>query len=485
MKKKTIYILMLLAIPGITLLSCKKFLEKEPIGRIGKQILFEDVNGAKLALNGSYNMVLSYYKSDFGMYADVASDNLLRSTKASILLPQFNFQSTSGDDELAVGSIWLGIFKALNNINNVINAIPELKTKFPNENKKLDSINGQALVLRALCHFDLSRVYAQPYNFTPDASHLGVPVVLKTPSPGQNIERKTMRETYDQIITDINNALPILQVYNNRSAQATISYQAALALLSRIYLYKGDWTQSIATANMVINDGNYTLATAAGYKSAFLTYAANNANPKVEIIFQLSNAGLPLTSSMLFSIFSDAQSGQYVASSKIKTLFDADDIRATQMFTFPASGENTGKSLTKKYGDGVVNVLNPVSLQLIRLSELYLNRAEAKWNLGQYAQAAEDLLIIAQRAHPTQTITINYSSNADLYKQIADERNRELCFENHRLFDIIRRKENLQRAGDCNATICSLSYPNDKFILPIPSKEVEANKGMQQNPGYN
>lgn len=479
--KRNLYILATLIIMSIGLGSCKKFLEKEPIGKTGKLTLFETVNGAKLAINGSYNLILKYYKNEFGMYADVASDNVLRGNKANVMLPQFNLESASSDDALAVGHIWLNAYEALNNVNNVINAIPDLKAKFPDQAKTLDSIYCQGLAMRALCHFDLSRVYAQPYNFTADASHLGIPVVLKTPSPGELVARKTVKETYAQIIADLTNALPLLQQHANGTSQTGMSYQAALALLSRVYLYKGDWAQSITYADMVINDNTYKLATADEYLGTFNTYS----NAKVETIFRLTNAGLSTLGSDIFTVYSDAVGAQYNTASKLTNLFDADDIRRTKMFTTPTTGDNTGKLLTKKYGDGAVSALTPQVFQVIRLSELYLNRAEAKWNLQKYTEAAEDLRIISQRAHPTRTITITYNSNDDLYKQIANERNRELCFENHRLFDLARRKESMQRGADCNANNCSLTYPNNKFVLPIPIKEVEANKALVQNPGYN
>ncbi|WEK18907.1 MAG: RagB/SusD family nutrient uptake outer membrane protein [Candidatus Pedobacter colombiensis] len=481
--KKITYTIILLATLGISLVSCKKFLEKEPIGRISKNLLFEDVNGAKAGLNGAYNQILSYYKNEFGLYGDVASDNLIKSTKASALLPQFNFQSLQSDDALAVGNIWLSILAATNNVNNVLASLPNLAAKFPDQTVRLDSIKGQALVMRALCHFDLSRVYAQPYNYTTDASHLGVPVLLKTPGPGEQVSRKTMKETYDQIIADLNQALPLLEKTNNHTSQFSISYQAALALLSRVYLYKGDWAQCIANSDKVINDNNYVLATADNYLSTFLAPGKTANGRKIEGIFQLSNIVLTYSSSGVFVVLSDALSAQYTASAKILNLLNG-DIRVS-MFNTVLTGENKDKTITRKYADGAVNTMNPQTIQVIRLSEIYLNRAEARWNLGQYPQAAEDIRIISQRAHPNTTINISSSDPALLYKIIADERNRELCFENHRFFDIVRRKENLQRGGDCNATTCSLTYPNNKFALPIPVKEVEANKGMIQNPGYN
>ncbi|MNJ91436.1 SusD family protein [compost metagenome] len=481
--KKISYTLTLLILVCFTSTSCKKFLEKEPFGKTGKNTLFETVNGAKLAINGSYNVILNYYKNEFGMYADVASDNVIRGTSATVMLPQFNFQSAIGDDAFAVGHIWLNIYEALNNVNNVLNAIPELKTKFPDQTKTLDSLAGQGLVMRALCHFDLSRVYAQPYNYTIDASHLGVPVLTKTPSPGEQVARKTMKQTYEQILLDLNNALPLLQQHANHTTHAAITYQAALALLSRVYLYQGDWEKSIANANLVINDNRYHLANAVDYKSVFLLGANDSTKP--ESIFELTNDGLTSPSSSIYTAFSDTTNASYIISSKTKLLFDDEDIRLKNIFLTPKTGNNKGRLITTKYADGTVSALRPPLIQVIRLSELYLNRAEAKWNLQKYGEAAEDLRIISQRAHPTKTITITYGSSLDLYKQIADERNREFCFEGQRLFDLIRRKENLTRSSDCNATVCSLTYPNDKFILPIPGKEAEANKAIIQNPGFN
>lgn len=478
---KIFYKTVLLTVLSLSMVSCKKFLEKQPIGKVGKETLFEDVNGAKLALNGSYNLMLSYYRAEFGMYADVASDNLIsKSAATATMIQQFNFQSSPGDEALAVGHIWLDIFEALNNVNTLINALPQLRASFPAQAQDIDVINAQALVLRALCEFDLCRTYAQPFNFTADASHLGVPVLLKTPSPGQGITRNTVKETYDQIITDLNNALPALKQDFNKGGsinQAVVNYPAALGLLSRVYLYKGNWAQCVANANLAISSNGVTLASAANYASVFNTYPVATATPKVESLFQLTNSGTTTFGIKDINyVFSDAAAAaEYNASNKILNLFDATDIRRTMFAT------NAGQSFTSKYVGGKTVLL----IQVIRLSEVYLNRAEAQWNLNKYDEAVADIRTISQRAHPNQTITISYSSSADLYKQIADERNRELCFEDHRLFDIVRRKENLQRGADCNSTTCSLTYPNNKFVLPITNKEIEANRGMQQNPGYN
>ena len=465
--------------------SCEKFLEKEPIGSIGKEVLFEDVAGAQLGLTGSYNLMLQYYKAEFGMYPEISSDNMVSVSGVNdILANQFNFRSTADEETTAPGHIWQSIYETLNNVNNVINAVPALQTAFPRQSAELESIYAQALAIRAICHFDLCRTYAQPYNYTADASHPGIPVLLKTPEPGSEISRNTVKETFDQIIADLEQSLSLLR-NRNSSAQATIGREAILGLLSRVYLYQENWTKSVEYANELISSNTARLATADEYHGTFTKYPAA-ASPMVEVLFQLSAKGLPFTSAErnIYSVYSDTLAAKYHASAKLTNLFDTLDIRGTKMFTRKTKGTDQGALFTRKYGDAVISATSELSVKVIRLSEVYLNRAEANWQLGKYNEAAEDLLIVSRRAH-TGPVTVSWSSPAALYTLISDERNRELCFEGHRLFDLNRRKENLTRGSDCNSDVCMLTYPNDKFILPITRMELDANKAMVQNPGYN
>ena len=65
------------------------------------------------------------------------------------------------------------------------------------------------------------------------------------------------------------------------------------------------------------------------------------------------------------------------------------------------------------------------------------------------------------------------------------ERARELSFEGHRLFDLIRTGRDLERAPSVNSSVKVLEYPNPLFILPIPETEINANNNIVQNPEYN
>src|SRR5690625_7746917 len=91
--------------------------------------------------------------------------------------------------------------------------------------------------MRALGHFDLCRVYAQPYNYTADASHLGIPVLTVTPGPDDLPARQSVRDVYDQIIKDLLDAEELFGEEPFHDA-FHISKKAVWALLARVYLYQ-------------------------------------------------------------------------------------------------------------------------------------------------------------------------------------------------------------------------------------------------------
>jgi hypothetical protein len=72
----------------------------------------------------------------------------------------------------------------------------------------------------------------------------------------------------------------------------------------------------------------------------------------------------------------------------------------------------------------------------------------------------------------------------NLLEEIFLERRRELAFENFLLFDIARYHKDVERDKGCIASVCTMPYPSDYYVLPIPEKTVLLNEFMQQNDGY-
>ena len=89
--------------------------------------------------------------------------------------------------------------------------------------------------------------------------------------------------------------------------------------------------------------------------------------------------------------------------------------------------------------------------------------------------------MIRQRALPSAA-PVSATGQA-LIDEVMLERRKELCFEGQRLWDLMRHKQSVIRT-QCTSSICTINYPAEKVILPIPEAELDANPNMQPNPGY-
>ena len=145
-------------------------------------------------------------------------------------------------------------------------------------------------------------------------------------------------------------------------------------------------------------------------------------------------------------------------------------------------GTGNATYCNKYPGRGKVGLDN---VKVIRLSEMYLIAAEAYAEMGDNTNAQKYLDFIRQRADLTAPAT---TETGDALKDlIQQERRKELAFEGQRLFDLTRRKKGVSRT-DCISGVCSKSYDvieeRQKFVMPIPQRELDVNKSLIQNKGY-
>jgi hypothetical protein len=123
---------------------------------------------------------------------------------------------------------------------------------------------------------------------------------------------------------------------------------------------------------------------------------------------------------------------------------------------------------------------------MFRSTEMYLIEAEALARSGQETMAQDALYIIQQRAKPTSSISTN--TGQDLIDEILLERRIELIGEGHRLFDLNRLNQPLQRGSSAWPEVIKELPANDPLmIFPIPQDEIDANDNItdaDQNEGY-
>ena len=166
---------------------------------------------------------------------------------------------------------WEESYEVINSVNNVLTALSVVNAD------DRDMVQGESLFLRGLMYFDLVRFFGQQYKFSGTNDQLGVPLVLAPTgvlSDANNVTRNTVDEVYTQVITDLTTAASLLPEDNGVYA----SSGSANALLARVYLQKGDYTNALNAANTVISSGMYALQST--YAKVF-----NNDNNTSEDIF--------------------------------------------------------------------------------------------------------------------------------------------------------------------------------------------------------
>jgi len=245
-----------------------------------------------------------------------------------------------------------------------------------------------------------------------------------------------------------------------------------------------DYANAIKYASEIIDSKKNQLATAAEYKEMFIGDAQRTDFSSInsEVIWQLNLLELKAN---YMSSFYGSDVYQAVAKKSFVDLFADNDVRKT---LFEVATNNNDFKILKNSAKPTTSNLNwPINFKVIRAAEVILNRAESYYHIKEYDRAVADLKTIQARALNTtvENISVNYTTPEELFELIKVERRKELGFESHRIYDITRYKESLNRGTDCNSGRCSISYPSDIFIMPIPRRELDVNNLIIPNPTVN
>lgn len=466
----------ILILSGLVLLSaCNKFLEVEVLGKSDTETFFSELDGLRAALPGAYRVTYNFYDGEFLKYGDVAGNMVRMSSVASgvDMVNQYNFMSDPTQEVSAVGYLWKRGFIVMSNVNNILEYAPNLKKSYPHDIDEINNIMAQAYFLRALVHFNLVLCYAQPYNYTPEASHWGVPVLTRVPSANEPVLRKTVNETYNQILNDLNSALNTFTSDYQFNAYYA-SPLACKALLARVYQYMGKWDLAEQYAAEVIGVKPLT-----PYGSYVNMYANNEVG--TEAIFRLSGYDAGKSTSNYYKY---GQALEYPADTLYSLFTDSRDVRIKLLYYKP--DKKIGKVCMKYYLQNNTDAKAVTNPFVLRTSEMYLIRAEAYVHQNLLDKAVKDIKTLESRALGVSESEVNlpYSTAADVDKLLEIESIKELCFEGHRFFDIARQNKSVIRESNTNSVVRRLIYPDYRYALPIPLVEREANPKIQQNEGY-
>ncbi|REG91569.1 RagB/SusD family nutrient uptake outer membrane protein [Algoriphagus antarcticus] len=463
---------------------CDSVIDIEPEFVLDGSQRFNSLDDYEFSLTGTYAQFRSsaYYGNAsgpagaFSTLPDMMSDNLTETGESLANFNQLvNFDYAADND--AIEGLWTAAYRIIAQANITLRGIDEFATENPGQYNR---IKGQALAIRAYVHFDLLRYFGD--DLALNSTTLGVP--YKTEFNLDNIARPTVAETWEGIFTDLNEAKTLLSdtdetinSSSNFSLRANIDPITVEAILARAYLYSGQNQQAIAAATIVINQ--VPLVSRANFPAIWRDENIGSAELIWSVPFN-SGEGTPAAN----VYFASGNRSSFRPSTEVLGEYDqANDIRYSTYFRI-----NNNRTIVSKFigkgslSDGIVN------WKVIRVSEMYLIRAEAYTNIsGNTANALRDLNTL-RSARITGYVPAVLAGQA-LVDAIALERRKELFVEGHRFFDVKRTTRNLVRS-DCgtNFTTCSLTAGNRAWAWPIPIGEIIANdliSDADQNPGYN
>lgn len=468
--KKAIYnIIIVVFILGFY--SCENFLDEKPKQAIASVDAITNLDEAQVALNGCYDGLqeIELFARDIFIIADLAADNSKMNSQNAgrfVNIYQWNIATTEGYGT----GIWNESYKRIYRANKLINDVSAFVGVDETEQNR---IVGEAKVIRALIYFYLVNYFSQPYNYTDDASHLGVPLILEAVDVNAKPGRASVYEIYQQILIDLEGSdseSGAIDLLGSGNESFYIDINVANALISRVALYMEDWTKARDYALAVINSGDFQLVPSSEYISSWKTDSHS------EQIFYLRFDEVDNWSvDMLGQMYMESGYGDILATSDLLDLFDVNDVRNGW---FRIAGD---LNYIEKYpGRTRVGIDN---IPILRLAEMYLNAAEAEAELNNFSNAQTYVNVITSRAGASQIL----ATGDALISQIKLERRKELCFEGQRLWDLQRWNSDILREDLTNPDIKSkIEYPSYLFAYPIPDREIQVNSVIkeQQNPGY-
>jgi hypothetical protein len=475
----------------IFLAACKKQTVDniQPIDRITTSLAFSTADRAEAAVVGTYDGLQSaeFLSGRALIYVDLLADDVIDKNSFFGDFARYNMLANNG----IPANMWNAAYNAIARANRAIAGIqanPSILTP-----TKASQLIAECKFVRAVAHFYLVNFYAQGYNFTAGATHMGVPIVTvsyTSNDPAGNLPRSTVAEVYTQIIKDFSEALTDLPTsYATASVtKARATKGAAAALLSRVYLYKEDWTNAKTIAGRVIAGDFGTFSLNASPSGVFGTGKYTTA----ETIFSIPNSvnDNPNTNNALPQHYYETGRGDLTVSQLFRNTatnpyFATDDLRRSLILANTLAA-NAGNFYTAKYPDVATRA---DWAPIIRYAEVLLNYSEASARLAAAvdADAITKMNLVRDRARVStlQYTVASFATKQDLINAILGERRIELAFEGHRYFDLKRTKQSFTRIDSDRTTVIPVTYGSDKFILPIPQTEVDNSHGtLSQNSGY-
>lgn len=486
MKRISCYILLL-----ALLTSCDKLLEVKPQSQITEQVFFQNEGDFEPNVIGIYTVLRSIANNV--TYGAERSEELISATNSRFGVAWS--QTLSPSNGAVNYSEW---YRGIGHCNLLLEKIKAFPFSSNPDLKK--KITGEALALRAYFYFHLLRVFGS------------VPIVLEAITDENVIlhKRSTGAEVMTQVLTDLDAATAQFSSMSGFSKTAypskyRFAYGSVMAMKADALLWKARVIGGVeADLQAALNAVAEVEATGVQLNADFAKVTGVRAAGNTEVLMaayyskdetpggNYAKNALPFKDVLEGAInkeqipyVKNSTNGQgaYQISPLSKSLFtDPADKRIP--FTWIADMYPSGPKISwiTKYPGTVYADDRYADNDIIiyRLADLYLLKAEAYAELGDFANSKKYLDLVKTRAG------INAYDGAmskqAIEMEILDERGRELFFENKRWFDLVR----FHKGGiiDVYNYVPNLKGKTTPLFWPVNTTVLANNPNMTQTEGY-
>ena len=530
MKKtfKYIYSAAVVAALALTASSCTESMDTEPQGStLTKGELESNASSLDGLVKGMYSNMIEAeaitswagatrhydfgYASTMMMMDNAGEDEVSPNTGYNWYRNNLRFNDRTDKSDITY-FLWNQQYKNISQANAIISAT-ESSYK---DNSAAAAARGKALAMRAFCYLNLAQMYQFTYKGHEDA--LCVPIVKETTTAEQASDnpRATVKDVYDFIMDDLNNAVTLLDGAS-RSGKADIDQQVAYGLRARTELVMQNWKAAADDAAKAA-EGYTPLSREDAAQPGFNDISASNwiwgmdVNETSDIV----QTGILNFPSMMSSFTGNGYSPSYAyraINSKLWNEIPSTDVRKgwwldsklNSPIVNPDYLINTGKqvyvfSSTSKDDDHLFalwkvpylnvkfgayqnkygNETNACDVPLMRVEEMILIQAEGKAMSGDVA-GGKKILEDFVRTYRDPDYTCNATTAEGVQEAVWFQRRVELWGEGFSYFDIMRLKKPIDRRGANYESSVTYNIPAESKIMLwiIPEDEVNNNKALQ------
>lgn len=443
------------------LVSSCGILDQESPDNANADNVLGSADGLRAARTGLYSLMCNeyYYGGYYPLALDAHSDNGTTGGYVVVSLTELGDKKVTPAN-IFVERIWTSIYSGVNAANQIL---ANVDTNTELEPAERDNIKGEALVVRALGHFDALKMYGEHWD---NSSVYGVPVATRPQGATDKLGRSDVKTVYQQITKDLTDAIPLLNG-DDEKGRIYITADAARGLLARVALFAGDKTLALMYAKgFVDNAKEYALFDVADFGKLYTERQTSESIFELKFDIQNRSAYNSLTYKRDAALRPEVN---FFAAADLNNFFKQNpaDVRATTIDFVNNSSDILPDGRSQKYrGESLQD--NPA--YILRVAEMYLIAAEAEG----YPKGLESINGLRKKRGLKDLTTADVPNQAAFVEALLAEHRAEFNMEGHRFTDLTR----LRKAA---------TYINKDVleVFPIPLREIGATGGLlKQYPGY-